>query len=76
MGADDSDDDYAHVPISVSRGHFALCYEVPKFLPGGGAFMYGYAYHSCCGRGARRAEIFLEALTSSNNFGGTPPYAL
>ena len=24
------------VPISVSRGHFALRYEVPKFLPRGG----------------------------------------
>ena len=28
------------VPISVSRTHFALRYEVPKFLPRGGAFMY------------------------------------
>ena len=26
----------APVPISVSRGHFALRYEVPKFLPRGG----------------------------------------
>ena len=24
------------MPISVSRGHFALRYEVPKFLPRGG----------------------------------------
>ena len=24
------------VPISVSSGHFALRYEVPKFLPRGG----------------------------------------
>ena len=30
------------MPISVSSGHFALRYEVPKFLPRGGAFMYGY----------------------------------
>ena len=27
---------YYPVPISVSRGHFALRYEVPKFLPRGG----------------------------------------
>ena len=26
----------APVPISVSSGHFALRYEVPKFLPRGG----------------------------------------
>ena len=33
------------VPISVSSGHFALRYEVPKFLPRG-PFIYGCAYHN------------------------------
>ena len=34
------------VPISVSSPCFALRYEVPNFLPRGGPFMCGYAYHN------------------------------
>ena len=38
----------APVPIYVSRGHFAISYEVPKFLARGGHLctQYGCAHHS------------------------------
>ena len=45
------------MPISVSSGHFALRYEVPKFLPRGGAFMYGCAYHSSGARSKACAGV-------------------
>ena len=38
------------MPISVSSGHFALRYEVPKFLARGGHLCMAVltiAYHSC-----------------------------
>ena len=39
----------APVPISVSRGHFALRYEVPKFLPRGGHLCMAIANEAAAG---------------------------